>query len=124
MQLTGRQIIEAVAAIRELRRSLLPYPLTREIVQWKRWLEAELETIAAQEEALIVRYGGQREKKEIRFADESSRAAYAAEIEAMLDSELTCELPPVDLSAVQDELRVSVAQLEALDGVVVFAARG
>lgn len=120
--MTPKQIIGAYRAIHELANLTLPYKASRGILKLKKAINEEFESVRNYESQIREKYGGTKERDgSFNFADPESAKAFVAEHEAfMADDDENVKLPVVDLSKYADQLRLSAATMEALEGLVIF----
>lgn len=120
--MTPKQIIDAYRGIRELANITLPFKVSRGILKLKKAIDEEFEAVRSYEEQLAERFAGKNEPGgRLSFATREDADAFLAEKEKfMAEENEDIKLPTVDLSKVADQIRVSAAAMEALDGLVKF----
>lgn len=121
MNMTSRQISAAYRAILELTGIVLPYAPSRGVMDLKKRLEAENDTVVAMEKNLVVEYGGEvHPGGQCDFSDTDTAQRFREALEEARDQADDIKLPTVDLSKYTNLIRISPAAIEALEGIVIF----
>ena len=116
--MTPNQIVNARAAIQELSRVVLPYKTARQVARLKRRIDEEFEVVSSMEKAIVEEFGGSLKGVRREFPDESTAAAFDEKIYAYWDEDAEIKLPTVDLSKYAENIRISPATIDALEGLV------
>lgn len=119
--MTANQIVNAYRAVHELKGLILPYKAAREVAQLKRKLDEEMPVIIRMEQAIVQKHGGKTKPDgSYDFDTPASAAACKAELDGFNQEEEEVELPVVDLTKFVDQVSISPAAIEALEGIVLF----
>ena len=116
--MTPNQIVSAHEAIRELSRVVLPYKTARQVARLKRRIDEEFEVISSMEKAIVEEFGGSIKGVHREFPDESTAAAFDEKMNTYWNEDAEIKLPTVDLSKYAENIRISPATIDALDGLV------
>ena len=121
--MTPSQIVSAHEAIQELSRVVLPYKTARQVARLKRRIDEEFEVVSSMEKAMVEEFGGSIEGLRRKFPDESTAAAFDEKMRTYMDEDTEIKLPTVDLSKYAENIRISPATIDALDGLVKWEAK-
>ena len=121
--MTPNQIVTARAAIQELSRVVLPYKTARQVARLKRRIDEEFEVVTSMEKAIVEEFGGSMEGLRRKFPDESTAVAFDEKMRLYMEEETEIKLPTVDLSKYAENIRISPATIDALDGLVKWEAK-
>lgn len=124
MKITTKQAVNALAGVHVLSKKLMDYETARKLFTWSEFLRQEWKSAVAFEKELIQRYGGKRQDdKTIQFETEENAAAFAAEMEAMKNTEIETALTPIDISKIGGgkELLLAGEMWEVLEPILLKA---
>ncbi len=120
--MTPNQIVSAHEAIRELSRVVLPYKTARQVARLKRRIDEEFEVIVSMESSVMEEFGGSKEQGRMQFPDSSAAEAFDEKMRLYMEEEAEMKLPTVDLSKYAENIRISPATIDALEGLVKWEA--
>lgn len=119
--MTANQIVNAYRAVHELKGLILPYKAARAVAQLKKKLDEEMTVIIGMEQAIVRKHGGKTKSNgSYDFASPAAAAACKEELDGFNGEEVEVELPVVDLTEFVDQVSISPAAIEALEGIVLF----
>jgi len=121
-----KQVTDAYSAVLRLSNSVFPYKTARSIARLKKVLADEVDTIYEAEVAIVERFGGKVNKR-TKFAeieDPEQKEKCDAALEEFREQVDEIKLPVVDLSRYANTLRISPADIDALEGIVIFEGEG
>lgn len=119
--MTANQIVNAYRAVHELKGLVFPYKTAREVARLKKKLDEEMTVIIGMEQAIVQKHGGKTKPNgSYDFNSPASAAACKAELDGFNQEEVAVELPVVDLTEFVDQVSISPAAIEALEGIVIF----
>jgi len=119
--ITPNEVLSAYRAIQELSKVVLPYKEARAVMNAKRALSTEFETVLAMETAMSDEFGVKRRRNgQFDFPDNETAENFLQKYEAAMEERTAVKLPLVDLSKYTDAIRLSAASVEALEGIVNF----
>lgn len=119
--MTANQIVNAYRAVHELKGLVFPYKTAREVARLKKKLDEEMTVIIGMEQAIVQKHGGKTKPNgSYDFDSSASAAACKAELDGFNQEEVAVELPVVDLTEFVDQVSISPAAIEALEGIVIF----
>lgn len=121
MELTVKQMIQAHAALVELKRREMTYAMARQVRQWSTACRKELQGVFEHEQLLMERYGGSRkENKEITFPTPEQASEFYEERERMLQTAVYVDLEKIDMSGLQKKLFLKAEYFELLEPICNF----
>lgn len=119
--MTPIQVISAYKAVLRLSETAFPYKTARSVAGLKNRLAEEVETISAAEKAIVEKYGGTISKNgAISIEDQEQAEKCADALNEFRNQDDDIRLPHVDLSKFSDNVRISPAAIDALEGIVIF----
>jgi len=122
--MTPNQIVSAYKAVVRLSESVFPYKTARSIARLKKRLGEEVDAIAAAETAIVKKYGGNVSQDGLVHIGDGAKAdklrALRAEMNEFRRQDDEVKLPVLDISEYVDALRISPADIDALEGIVIF----
>lgn len=119
--MTPNQVTNAYKAILRLSETVFPYKTARSAARLKNRLAEEVDTIAAAEKTIVEKYGGTISKNGTISIDDQEHADKCADaLNEFRAQDDDIELPVVDLSKYADSIRISPADVDALEGIVLF----
>ncbi|MBR3752801.1 MAG: hypothetical protein IKK50_06700 [Ruminiclostridium sp.] len=119
--MTANQIVNAYRAVHELKGLILPYKAARAVAKLKKKLDEEMQVIIGMEQAIVQKHGGKTKPNgSYDFDTPDAAAACKAELDGFNGEEVEVELPVVDLTEFVDQVSISPAAIEALEGIVLF----
>lgn len=119
--MTPIQIGDAYRAVLRLSATVFPYAVARNIAKLKKRLEDEVDTVANAERAISEKYGGTFKRDgTIIIEDPEKGEKCADELNEFRQQDDDIKLPVVDLSKYVDSIRISPADIDALEGIVIF----
>ena len=119
--MTPIQIGDAYRAVLRLSNTVFPYAVARNIAKLKKRLEDEIDAVADAEKAIAAKYGGTFKRDgTIVIEDPEKGEKCADELNEFRLQDDDIKLPVVDLSKYVDSIRISPADVDALEGIVTF----
>lgn len=119
--MTPIQIKKAFSAIRELEGTAFPYRTARSIAIMKKRLKEELDIVLEAELVIVREHGGELKDGSYKFKGPRAAKDCASELDRFnAEDNDDISLPEVDLSEYVDNLELSPASLESLEGIVIF----
>ena len=116
--MTPNQIASAHEAIQELSRVVLPYKTARQVARLKRRIDEEFEVIVSMESAVMKEFGGSFEHGSVQFPDITAKKAFEEKMRLYREEDVDIKLPTVDRSKYAENIRISPATIDALEGLV------
>lgn len=121
MTMTPNQIKNAYRATLRLSNAVFPYKVARSISNLGNRLAEEVKTVSNVEKAIIEKYGGTVERNgAVTIEDPENACKCVEELNDFREQGDDIKLPVVDLSKYVDSIRISPADIDALEGLVIF----
>lgn len=119
--MTPNQVTNAYRAVLRLSDAVFPYATARNIARLKKRLEEEVNVISDEEKKIVERNGGEvRKDGTIIIEDPEQAGKCTEELNDFRQQEDDIKVPSVDLSKYVDMIRISPADIDALEGLVIF----
>ena len=99
---------------------VLPFKTARAVARLRKRLKVEFSTVVEMEKVIVDSCGGQTCENGYKFPGPEQTQAFQEGHRKMMEQEDEISLPVVDLSAYADQLRITPAAIEALEGIVIF----